>query len=107
LQALPAYRFFSGSCQVAELQAAGCAKVFGEKASGARGDRVDLVRLLKRLQPGDVLLVALGWAGKVYEGSANVPDAVRRRSAAHAHRFDSEACRPRMGELVLDGLLGS
>src|SRR5271170_6912137 len=43
--------------QAAGLQAAGCAKFFGEKASGARGDRVELVRVLKRLRPGDVLVV--------------------------------------------------
>ena len=43
--------------QVAELQAAGCAKIFSEKASGARGDRAELARVIKRLQPGDVLVV--------------------------------------------------
>jgi DNA invertase Pin-like site-specific DNA recombinase len=43
--------------QVAELRAAGCAKVFSEKASGARGDRAELTRVIKRLRPGDVLVV--------------------------------------------------
>jgi Resolvase, N terminal domain len=43
--------------QIAELQAAGCAKIFSEKASGARGDRAELARVIKRLQPGDVLVV--------------------------------------------------
>jgi DNA invertase Pin-like site-specific DNA recombinase len=43
--------------QVAELTAAGCAKVFTEKASGAKTDRVELAKLLKRLAPGDVLIV--------------------------------------------------
>jgi DNA invertase Pin-like site-specific DNA recombinase len=38
--------------QVAELGAAGCAKVFSEKASGARGDRAELARVIKRLRPG-------------------------------------------------------
>ena len=42
---------------VAELRAAGCAKIFSEKASGARGDRAELARVIKRLQPGDVLVV--------------------------------------------------
>jgi hypothetical protein len=37
--------------------AAGCAKIFSEKASGARGDRAELARVIKRLQPGDVLVV--------------------------------------------------
>jgi hypothetical protein len=43
--------------QVAELQATGCAKIFSEKASGARGDRAELARVIKRLQPEDVLVV--------------------------------------------------
>jgi DNA invertase Pin-like site-specific DNA recombinase len=43
--------------QVAELQAAGRAKIFSEKASSAHGDRADLARVIKRLQPGDVLVV--------------------------------------------------
>ena len=34
--------------QVAELTAAGCAKVFREKANGARGNRVELDRLGRR-----------------------------------------------------------
>jgi DNA invertase Pin-like site-specific DNA recombinase len=43
--------------QVAELTAAGCAKVYREKASGARGDRAELAKIVKRLRPGDVLVV--------------------------------------------------
>jgi DNA invertase Pin-like site-specific DNA recombinase len=43
--------------QVAELTTAGCAKVYRERASGARGDRAELVKVMKRLQPGDVLVV--------------------------------------------------
>jgi hypothetical protein len=38
--------------QIAELKATGCAKMFPEKASGARGDRAELARVIKRLQPG-------------------------------------------------------
>jgi hypothetical protein len=43
--------------QFDELTAAGCGKVHRDKASGARTDRPVLARLLKRLQPGDVLVV--------------------------------------------------
>jgi DNA invertase Pin-like site-specific DNA recombinase len=43
--------------QVAELTAVGCAKVYREKASGARGDRAELRKVVDRLQPGDVLVV--------------------------------------------------
>src|SRR5215467_4383554 len=40
-----------------ELKAAGCVKVFAEKVSGARGDRVELAKALKRLETGDTLIV--------------------------------------------------
>jgi DNA invertase Pin-like site-specific DNA recombinase len=43
--------------QDAQLMAAGCAKVYGEKVSGAKTDRVELGKLLRRLEPGDVLMV--------------------------------------------------
>jgi DNA invertase Pin-like site-specific DNA recombinase len=39
------------------LRAQGCAKVYREKASGARADRRELQRLLKDLAPGDVVTV--------------------------------------------------
>jgi DNA invertase Pin-like site-specific DNA recombinase len=42
---------------VVELTAAGCAKVYREKASGARGDRAELAKVVRRLEPGDVLVV--------------------------------------------------
>jgi DNA invertase Pin-like site-specific DNA recombinase len=45
------------SGQVTELLAAGCAKVFKEKASGARGDRAELAKVVRRLDAGDVLVV--------------------------------------------------
>jgi DNA invertase Pin-like site-specific DNA recombinase len=43
--------------QEAELMAAGCAKVFKEKVSGAKTDRAELAKLIRRLEPGDVLIV--------------------------------------------------
>src|SRR6266487_6892115 len=43
--------------QEAELVAAGCAKVFKEKVSGAKTDRAELAKLVRRLEPGDVLMV--------------------------------------------------
>jgi DNA invertase Pin-like site-specific DNA recombinase len=43
--------------QVAELQAAGCVKIYREKASGAKTDRPELAKLLRALEPGDVLIV--------------------------------------------------
>jgi DNA invertase Pin-like site-specific DNA recombinase len=43
--------------QDAQLMAAGCAKVYAEKVSGAKTDRPELAKLLRRLERGDVLLV--------------------------------------------------
>src|SRR6266568_1624416 len=43
--------------QEAELVAAGCAKVFKEKVSGVKTDRAELAKLIRRLEPGDVLIV--------------------------------------------------
>jgi DNA invertase Pin-like site-specific DNA recombinase len=45
------------AAQDAELMAAGCAKVFKEKASGAKSDRAELRKVIGRLEPGDVLVV--------------------------------------------------
>ena len=43
--------------QDAQLHAAGCAKVYSEKISGAHSDRPELAKVLKRLQAGDVIVV--------------------------------------------------
>ena len=68
--------------QVAELQAAGCAKVYSEKASGARGDRAELARVIKRLQPGDVLVVTrLGRLARSTRDLLNVLEAVKQAGA--------------------------
>src|SRR5215475_983337 len=45
------------AAQVAQLRAAGCAKVYSETASGAKTDRAGLAKVLRILQPGDVLMV--------------------------------------------------
>ena len=45
------------AAQEAELMAAGCGKVFAERVSGAKTDRAELVKVLKRLDAGDVLIV--------------------------------------------------
>jgi DNA invertase Pin-like site-specific DNA recombinase len=45
------------AAQVASLKAAGCERMYREKASGGRWDRPELHRLLDHLRKGDVLLV--------------------------------------------------
>ena len=44
--------------QLDQLRGAGCAKIYREKATGARPDRRELLKLLKALGPGDVLTAA-------------------------------------------------
>jgi DNA invertase Pin-like site-specific DNA recombinase len=43
--------------QLEQLRADGCKRIYREKASGARPDRRQLLRLLSELNPGDVLSV--------------------------------------------------
>ena len=68
--------------QLAELDAAGCAKVYREKASGAKTDRVELHKLIGRLEPGDVLIVTrLDRLARSTRDLLNVLDAVAKRGA--------------------------
>jgi DNA invertase Pin-like site-specific DNA recombinase len=43
--------------QIGELEAAGCNRIYREKVSGAKADRIELAKLLDALGPGDVLIV--------------------------------------------------
>lgn len=43
--------------QIDQLRIEGCAKIYREKASGARSDRRELQRLLRVLAPGDTVVV--------------------------------------------------
>jgi DNA invertase Pin-like site-specific DNA recombinase len=45
------------AAQVTALKAAGCERIFREKASGGRWDRPELQRLLEQLRPKDVVVV--------------------------------------------------
>ena len=45
------------AAQVAALKAAGCERIFREKASGGRWDRPQFLRLLHQLRAGDVVVV--------------------------------------------------
>src|SRR6476660_7921840 len=51
--------------QLEQLRAAGCSSrnIYREKVTGARADRRELLRMLDRLAPGDVVMVAhkTGW----------------------------------------------
>ena len=43
--------------QIAKLQAAGCGNIFKENAPGAKTDRPELAKAIRRLEAGDVLVV--------------------------------------------------
>src|ERR1700749_544953 len=44
--------------QLAQLKAQECSRIYREKASGAQADRRELLKLLKAIAPGDVVIVA-------------------------------------------------
>ncbi|WP_271606822.1 recombinase family protein [Bradyrhizobium sp. CCBAU 11445] len=44
--------------QLAQLDAAGCERVFCEKESGLKDGRLALAQLLRRLRPGDLVIVS-------------------------------------------------
>ena len=44
--------------QIVQSRKEGCARIYREKATGARPDRRELLKLLKALAPGDVVTVA-------------------------------------------------
>jgi len=69
--------------QDAELRAAGCAKVFKEKVSGAKSDRPELAKLLRRMEPSDVLVVArLDRLARSTRDLLNILDAIAEAEAS-------------------------
>ena len=69
--------------QDAALRAAGCAKVFKEKVSGARSDRPELAKLLRRMEPSDVLVVTrLDRLARSTRDLLNILDAIAEAEAS-------------------------
>jgi DNA invertase Pin-like site-specific DNA recombinase len=80
------------AAQVAELKAAGCTRIYSEKASGARGDRAELAKLLKRLEPGDVLIVCrLDRLARSTRDLLNMLDSVKQAGAGFRSLKDAWA----------------
>ena len=80
------------AAQDAELRAAGCAKVFKEKASGAKTDRPELVKVISRLEPGDVLVVTrLDRLARSTRDLLNVLDELAKRGAGFRSLKDAWA----------------
>jgi DNA invertase Pin-like site-specific DNA recombinase len=78
--------------QEAELRAAGCAKVLKEKASGARTDRAELAKAIRRLEPGDVLVVTrLDRLARSTRDLLNIVAAVAEREAGFRSLRDTWA----------------
>jgi DNA invertase Pin-like site-specific DNA recombinase len=78
--------------QIAELGAAGCTKVYQEKASGAKTNRPELAKLLGRLDAGDVLMVTrLDRLARSTRDLLNVLDAVAKQGAGFRSLKDAWA----------------
>ena len=80
------------AAQDSELRAAGCAKVFKEKISGAKTDRPELAKLVRRLEPGDVLVITrLDRLARSTKDLLNVLDEVSKRGAGFRSLRDAWA----------------
>jgi DNA invertase Pin-like site-specific DNA recombinase len=111
------------SSQETELLAAGCAKVFKEKVSGAKTDRAELAKVIRRLEPGHVLIVTrldrlarstrdllnvLATIGERQAGFRSLKDSWADTTTAHGRlmltvlgglaEFERELIRARTGE---------
>ena len=80
------------AAQDAQLHAAGCAKVYSEKVSGAQTDRAELAKLLKRLDTGDVLIVTrLDRLARSTRDLLNILDTVAKAGAGFRSLADTWA----------------
>jgi len=78
--------------QIAELRAAGCGNIYKEKASGAKTDRPELAKLIRRLEDDDVLLVTrLDRLARSTRDLLNILDEVGKRGAGFRSLKDAWA----------------
>ena len=78
--------------QDGQLHAAGCAKVYAEKISGARSNRPGLAKVLKRLDRGDVLIVTrLDRLARSTRDLLNILDDIAKRGAGFKSLHDAWA----------------
>jgi DNA invertase Pin-like site-specific DNA recombinase len=78
--------------QITELQASGCGNIFKEKSSGARTDRPELAKAIRRLEPGDVLVVTrLDRLARSTRDLLNILDAIGKAGAGFKSLKDSWA----------------
>jgi DNA invertase Pin-like site-specific DNA recombinase len=80
------------AAQDAALHAAGCAKVYAEKVSGAKTDRAELGKMLKRLDRGDVVIVTrLDRLARSTRDLLNILDAIAKAGAGFKSLADTWA----------------
>jgi len=94
--------------QVESLRAAGAVTVYRETASGAKRDRAQLARLLKEVQPGDVVLVTrLDRLARSTRDLLNVLGSLAQKGAAFRSLSDpwADTTTPH-GRLILTVLAG-
>src|SRR6266480_207427 len=78
--------------QDAQLHAAGCAKVYAEKVSGAKTDRMELAKVIRRLEAGDVLMVTrLDRLARSTRDLLNILDAIAKAGAGFKSLGDTWA----------------
>jgi DNA invertase Pin-like site-specific DNA recombinase len=78
--------------QDAMLTAAGCAKVYSEKISGARADRPQLAKLVKMLREGDTVVVTrLDRLARSTRDLLNILDAIAKAGGTFKSLADSWA----------------
>jgi DNA invertase Pin-like site-specific DNA recombinase len=95
--------------QDAQLHAAGCAKVYAEKISGARSNRPELAKVLKRLDTGDLLIVTrLDRLARSTRDLLNILDDIAKRNAGfkslHDAWADTTSAHGRLMVTILAGL---
>ena len=74
------------------MTAAGCAKIFSEKVSGAKTDRAQLGKVLKRLEPGDTLIVTrLDRLARSTRDLLNILEAIAKAGAGFKSLADAWA----------------
>ena len=94
--------------QDAELMAAGCAKVYQEKVSGARTDLAELAKVVKRLERDDLLIVTrLDRLARSTRDLLNILHALAERGAKFRSLHDPwcDTSTPQ-GELLVTILAG-
>jgi len=78
--------------QVAQLKAAGCDKIFREKVSGAKTDRIQVAKAVAALDKGDVLIVTrLDRLARSTRDLLNILDAIAKRKAGFKSLADAWA----------------